>query len=80
MHNSLNSKYFFIYSIPSSFEMKQKWINAIHKHEPEFNPTVFSKICSMHFLESDYSKSLVNDKKVLKKIAIPSIFVNCKYF
>jgi hypothetical protein len=57
----------------------EKWVKAIQQHQPDFNATTHSKICSMHFLESDYTLSLVNNQKVLKKTAIPSVFMNCKY-
>lgn len=59
--------------------MMEKWVKAIRQHQPDFNATAHSKICSMHFLESDYNLSLVNNQKVLKKTAIPSVFMNCKY-
>ncbi|XP_060841280.1 THAP domain-containing protein 1-like isoform X2 [Rhopalosiphum padi] len=65
-----------MHGIPRSLCMMEKWVKAIQQHQPDFNATTHSKICSMHFLESDYTLSLVNNQKVLKKTAIPSVFMN----
>ncbi|XP_050066028.1 uncharacterized protein LOC126555109 isoform X2 [Aphis gossypii] len=72
-HNTENIK---MHCIPRSLCMMEKWVKAIRQHQPDFNATAHSKICSMHFLESDYNLSLVNNQKVLKKTAILSFFMN----
>ncbi|XP_050439629.1 uncharacterized protein LOC126845113 isoform X3 [Adelges cooleyi] len=58
---------------PRNHEMLLKWTNAIRMFQPDFTPTTHTKICSSHFIESDYNLSFTG-KKMLKKEAVPSVF------
>ena len=50
----------------------QKWIDFVNI--PSFEPTKHSRICSLHFLDSDYYINHLG-KKTLNREAIPSIKV-----
>ncbi|XP_050439886.1 uncharacterized protein LOC126845282 isoform X1 [Adelges cooleyi] len=59
--------------------MLLKWANAIHMFQPDFTPATHTKICSSHFIESDYNLSFTG-KKMLKKEAVPSVFKLAMFF
>ncbi|XP_022173420.1 THAP domain-containing protein 1-like, partial [Myzus persicae] len=63
-----------MHGIPRSIDMMNKWLKTIRSFQPDFQTTTHTKICSLHFLEDDYNLSVVNNQKVLKKSAIPSVF------
>ncbi|XP_050431275.1 uncharacterized protein LOC126839885 isoform X3 [Adelges cooleyi] len=67
------NKEIIMHGFPKNHEMLFKWKNAIWMFQPDFLPTTHTKICSSHFLESDYNLSYLG-KKVLKKDAVPSVF------
>lgn len=67
--------YLFYASIPKNEELNKEWLNSIRAVDSLFVPSKFSKICNLHFEDSDYTLSVVGEKKVLKKQAVPSIFV-----
>ena len=50
----------------------QKWIDFVNI--PSFEPTKHSRICSLHFLDSDYYINHLG-KKCLNRQAIPSVKV-----
>ncbi|XP_050056125.1 uncharacterized protein LOC126549792 [Aphis gossypii] len=65
-------------SIPKNEELGSLWLSAIRKVDINFKNSKYSKVCFLHFEENDYTLSLVNNKKVLKKNAVPSIFTFTK--
>ena len=75
------------HSFPVDEEARRKWLNAIHRQD--FDPTKSSRICLLHFYESDFkvisSDTNESRKKVgtgtvqlrlLKQSAVPRIFTN----
>ena len=53
-------------------ELRRKWIQAVRR--VNFNPTSADKLCSEHFLPSDYRQESHLERKLLKNGAVPSIF------
>ena len=53
-------------------QILQKWIDFVNI--PSFEPTKHSRICSLHFLDSDYYINHLG-KKCLNRQAIPSVKV-----
>lgn len=82
----LTTNYKSIFHFPKNEELRKKWISAIPRKN--WSPTQHSKVCSMHFLETDimrYDKWLQPDETIqnlllahprLDKNAVPSIFPN----
>ena len=79
------------HQFPCDFEMRQKWISAIHRLDQK--PSFQSRICSLHFRPADFvterqdsnltrTKNIGSQlkKKVLKKTAIPSVLPNLPLF
>lgn len=60
--------------MPKNEERNREWLHSIRAVDPLFVPLKFTKICNLHFEDSDYTLSVVGEKKVLKKQAVPSIF------
>jgi len=60
--------------------MVSKWKDAIFMYQPEFNPSTHTKLCSKHFKQADYNLSIVSNKKVLKRDAVPSNFQPGMFF
>ncbi|XP_023222091.1 uncharacterized protein LOC111623657 isoform X2 [Centruroides sculpturatus] len=60
-----------------SKRIRSEWINRC-KRSDKFNPDT-SRICSVHFVQSDYERDLQHellglpDRKILKKTAIPTL-------
>ncbi|CAK1602484.1 unnamed protein product [Parnassius mnemosyne] len=54
--------------------MKEKWLKVIRnqRHEDDWMPTTYSKVCSEHFLTSDVYITK-NNLRRLKKTAVPVI-------
>jgi len=77
--SNMNSKYFF-YRTSRTFSVFIEWKKAIIAVQPNFKFSKLSKICSLHFVESDYNISSVSKKKTLKSTAVPSVFTKCEYF
>ncbi|XP_050058319.1 uncharacterized protein LOC126550537 [Aphis gossypii] len=67
-----------MHSIPKNEELGNLWLSAIRKVDINFKNSKYSKVCFLHFEENDYTLSLVNNKKVLKKNAVHSIFTFTK--
>ena len=69
-------------------ELLKKWISRISREN--FQPTTNSRLCSLHFVESDFSETRVDknmtrkrkrgtkplNKRTLKPDAIPTVFPN----
>ncbi|XP_065210031.1 THAP domain-containing protein 2-like [Planococcus citri] len=53
-------------------ERRQKWIHAIRRKN--WQPGKYTRLCSEHFLASDYDPPVVCGKLRLKSTAIPSVF------
>ena len=75
------------HAFPADPELRDKWIRA--NPRKDFIPTIFSRICSLHFQEFDFmearrdsnknrlkTKSEKPVRKLLKKGAVPSKFSN----
>lgn len=68
---------------PDDPPMILKWVKAIKKVQPSYVVTKSSKVCSSHFVSTDYNTTSTNsktDKKTksntkLKRCAVPSVFV-----
>ncbi|CAH1993452.1 unnamed protein product [Acanthoscelides obtectus] len=57
--------------IPRDPNMRKLWLNAIRREN--FTPSTTTVICEKHFTPEDYEVS-VHGNKVLKKVAVPSVF------
>ncbi|XP_060520733.1 THAP domain-containing protein 5-like isoform X2 [Cylas formicarius] len=53
-------------------DILERWVKAVHRKD--WKPSKSSKLCSEHFLSSDFLVRPGSTKKVLKPDAIPSIF------
>lgn len=60
--------------MPKNLNIVSKWKDVICKYQPDFLPKKHTKLCSRHFVKTDYNSSIVGNKLVLKKGAIPSVF------
>ncbi|XP_060877180.1 THAP domain-containing protein 1-like, partial [Metopolophium dirhodum] len=65
------SIHFFRFPIKNE-ELTQLWVNAIRRKN--FNPTQWSRICSVHFTENDFMIRSDADRPLLKINAVPSVF------
>lgn len=70
----LFSNYCFSFSRIPKGDIGLLWVKAIQKFQPNFVPNPRTVICSSHFLNTDYTYSVVGGKLMLKKSSIPSIF------
>ena len=61
-----------LHRFPNEGQELQKWIDFVGK--PDFSPKVSSRICSLHFLDSEYTHR--NGKKIIKQNAIPSVYLD----
>lgn len=62
------------YTFPSDPGQKKKWIHAIRRDEgPHFKVTKGTVVCSQHFRENDFKKTLAG-KHLLKPGVVPSVF------
>ncbi|CAN7948855.1 unnamed protein product [Ixodes hexagonus] len=60
---------------PSDAEIKKKWIAAIKRDEgPLFQVSKSTKVCSLHFLETDFWTNVASDHRLLQGSAVPSVF------
>lgn len=62
------------FSFPKDHQIKQKWINAIHR--ANWQPTNSSSVCAIHFREPDFQLSGKYKKARLVYDAVPSVFPN----
>lgn len=60
--------------MPKNLNIVSKWKDVICKFQPDFLPKKHTKLCSRHFVKADYNLSIIENKPVLKRNAIPSIF------
>ncbi|XP_076812534.1 uncharacterized protein LOC143459323 [Clavelina lepadiformis] len=70
-NNQKNSK---LYRFPRDELRRRQW--AINCGRPKWRPTENSKLCEVHFEESDFKFLNYSGRKVLKKTAMPRIFKN----
>ena len=62
------------HSFPKDPERRLKWIQAVRR--ANFNPISSTKICSDHFVPSDYKdESIYLTRALLKEEAVPSVFL-----
>lgn len=55
--------------------MKRRWIAAIKRDEgPQFQISKATKVCSKHFVESDFWTSVASGRRLLRDSAVPSVF------
>ncbi len=74
------------HKFPDDNAMRRQWLSAIHRDTVNWQPSVYSRVCSLHFHEGDYTDSRdsnihrkrkrTNTRKSLRKEAIPSVFPN----
>ncbi|CAH1954426.1 unnamed protein product [Acanthoscelides obtectus] len=57
--------------IPRDPNMRKLWLHAIRREN--FTPSTTTVICEKHFTPEDYEVS-VHGNKVLKNVAVPSVF------
>lgn len=66
------------HAFPSEKELLERWVNSIRRLEPGTDrlmwPSPASRVCSDHFLPSDYKETLMGERKRLKHTAVPSVF------
>ena len=60
------------HAFPKDPERRKKWIQAVRR--VNFQPTAYDKICSEHFLPSDYRQGSNLTLKLLNNDAVPSVF------
>ncbi|XP_023946630.2 uncharacterized protein LOC112051988 [Bicyclus anynana] len=65
------------HQFPAGVEIRKKWLKAIRR--PNFKPENNSRLCRLHFLETDYQNisnytGTVHLHRYLKKTAVPSVF------
>lgn len=53
-------------------EVNKKWVIAVKRKN--FTPTQWSRLCSVHFIDSDYQLRPGASKPLLKCNSVPSIF------
>ncbi|XP_064461767.1 uncharacterized protein LOC135371725 [Ornithodoros turicata] len=64
---------------PRDPELRKKWIVAIRRDEGTFfTVSNATKVCSHHFLETDFLANVANGYRHLHHCAVPSIFPFCK--
>ena len=62
------------HKFPSDKSSRDEWIRAIRRDVGKyFSITKNTRVCSRHFKESDFERSLAG-KRILKATAVPSIF------
>ncbi|KAH8029429.1 hypothetical protein HPB51_000347 [Rhipicephalus microplus] len=78
-----------LYSFPRDVARKKAWLQAIFRED--FTPSVYSKVCELHFNAEDFSTMLSyhdertgrtievkRAKRQLKRNVVPSIFPSCR--
>ena len=85
--NSTSTEGISMHVFPSDEETRKKWVDFVRRHRPDFQPTRYSALCSIHFeaqcfnrmfsladLESESgSSSMTKSKRRLEKGSIPTI-------
>ncbi len=74
------------HKFPEKVSLRMAWLKAIHRDLKTWTPTTYSRVCSVHFREDDYTASRdtnihrkqkrQNTRRSLKKEAVPSVFPN----
>lgn len=60
------------HEVPSDNNLRKKWQTVINQHSnTPVEVTVYSKVCSKHFLPSDYKDTV---RRLLKKGVVPTVF------
>lgn len=63
------------HKFPTDVHMKKRWIIAIKRDEgPQFSVSGATKVCSDHFVESDFWRSMASGRRLLRDTAVPSVF------
>ncbi|KAL1416270.1 hypothetical protein MTO96_028103 [Rhipicephalus appendiculatus] len=58
---------------PNDPEMRKKWLVAIKREEgPLFRVSNTTKVCSNHFVETDYLSNVANGQRHLHEWSVPS--------
>ena len=75
-HFAKNGRDISWHTIPKNDNLKKEWIVKIRRDVGKnFKITMHSKVCSAHFIESDFRPILHPKKRLLKVGAIPSVFI-----
>lgn len=71
-----NGEYVSFHPFPKETEtvLRKEWMKSIHRNPNTFKITNYSRVCSRHFLDSDFVGNKTTKNRQLKKEAIPSIF------
>ncbi|KAL1481045.1 hypothetical protein MTO96_050519 [Rhipicephalus appendiculatus] len=60
---------------PNDPEMRKKWLVAIKREEgPLFRVSNTTKVCSNHFVETDYLPNVANGQRHLHEWSVPARF------
>lgn len=63
------------FKFPTDKRMKKRWITAIKRDEGRcFTVCKATKVCSDHFVESDFWTSVASGRRLLRDTAVPSVF------
>lgn len=63
------------HKFPTDMQMKKRWIAAIKRDEGQyFTVSKATKVCSEHFVESDFWPSVACGRRLLRDTAVPSVF------
>ena len=64
------------HDIPKAEPVREKWIEVLRKirGDDDWNPSSSVRICSDHFVESDFDPDPLLKRKRLKSGVIPSVF------
>lgn len=82
--NSTSMEGISMHLFPADVEIKKKWVDFVRRHRPNFEPTRYSALCSIHFEPSSFhqrfniselgGKSSLPVKRRLERDVIPSIY------
>lgn len=83
--NSTSTEGISMHEFPSDEQTKKKWVDFVRRHRPDFQPTRYSALCSIHFEAQCFnrmfsladlgggSSSMTKSKRRLEKGSIPTI-------
>ena len=82
--NSTSMEGISMHLFPADVEIKKKWVDFVRTHRPNFEPTWYSTLCSIHFEPSSFhqrfniselgGESSLPAKRRVERDVIPSIY------
>ena len=68
---SSNSYAIILHAFPQFNPHRQQWIEFVNSRYPVWQPKISSRLCSLHFRDSEYY--VVNGNRRLKPTAVPTV-------